>query len=105
MLFYENVRSHGVEAHGDRKGQLPWRQHEGLPFVLFFDGGTLRDEVFPTQVRMCFASTPIMPVRDWVGRVTSAGDVTRPSLPKTGVATKSVASLREVVVVLNPPAD
>ncbi len=59
--------------------------------------------MFPTQVRTCFASTPIM--EDWVACGTSAGDMTltRSSSPETGVATESVA--RDVVVVLNPPAD
>lgn len=63
-------------------------------------GGACREE-FPTQVRTCFASTPIM--EDWEGRCASAGDVTRSSSREMGVATDSVA--RDVVVVLNPPAD
>jgi hypothetical protein len=33
-LFYENVRLLGAEEREDREGRLPWRQHEGLPFVL-----------------------------------------------------------------------
>jgi len=66
-----------------------------------FGGGAGRDVVLTTQVRTCFASAPI--IDDWVGRGGTASDVTRSSSPETGVATESVA--REVVVVLNPPAD